>query len=157
MAMMTAIGLVLMQPGTVAYAQRQVSEAGEAKTDGPKPAGQVKTPQAEKGKTEAIQWADEDQKKRCEGYLLAIRENIVKARDASINGDSCTSASRAKDFLGGVERARAHCPPGFLEKNDIGPRMVKNLNTLHILGKERCQEKPVKETPRPSGPPAKGN
>jgi hypothetical protein len=142
-----------------AWAQTRTPEGAGDKGQAPRSGKQAQGTQAGKAKAQEIQWSSPEQKKRCEGYLPAIRSSAAKARDASIEADPCGCASHAKEFQAGTDRAKADCPPGFLEAEGIGPRMVKNLKTLRTLGEERCQAAKAKEAASPgqTGPPAKGD
>lgn len=93
----------------------------------------------EKEKLPAIQWENDRQKARCQEYLDKINENFLKARDFSIQGDPCAASDYAKKFLSLVEECERGCPKGFLEKNGYNKSIIKNLNTIFILGEKKCK------------------
>jgi hypothetical protein len=102
-----------------------------------------------KGGAGDLPWTSEDQKKMCEGLLPGLNENFLKARDASIYGDPCASGEHAGLFLSDADKARKECPEGFLKRNGFHERVIKNVKTLHILGKRRCKRFP--DSPPPAG------
>lgn len=85
-----------------------------------------------------VQWKDDEQKSRCESHLARLKECFVRARYHSIQGDSCMTAEHARLFLEVLETCRMECPPGLVERNGYNKKIVRNLNWLYKLGKERC-------------------
>lgn len=85
-----------------------------------------------------IQWNSKEQKSLCESHLTRLRESFVRTRYHSIQGDSCVTAEHARLFLELSETCRKECPPGLLEKNGYNEKIMRNMNWLHRLGKERC-------------------
>lgn len=98
----------------------------------------------------ALQWKDEEQKKSCETKARKIREHFLKAREFSIQGDSCSSEEEARSFGEKLEELKKECPSGFAEQAGFTPKVVKNVSTLQSLGKERCRNS--KQPLEPSGP-----
>lgn len=86
----------------------------------------------------SLPWKNENQKARCEAYLGQMRENFLKARYHSIQGDSCNTAGYSRAFLSLVEICKRECPEGFLEKSGYTTRIIRNLNSLEELGTKRC-------------------
>lgn len=85
-----------------------------------------------------IQWENKDQKARCEPYIGQLKDNFLKARYYSIQGDPCVTAKYAKEFMKLVEKCEGECPEEFLEKRGYDDRVIKNLNTLYELGTDGC-------------------
>jgi hypothetical protein len=86
----------------------------------------------------SLPWKNENQKARCEAYLGQMRENFLKARYHSIQGDSCNTAGYSRAFLSLVEICKRECPEGFLERSGYTTRIIRNLNSLEELGTKRC-------------------
>jgi len=84
-------------------------------------------------------WKDEEHKRRCEMFVSALRINLSKARDLSIQGDSCGSAEHAQLFQEDLAEAEKACPAGFLTRSGFSDRVVRNVKTLYVLGKKRCR------------------
>lgn len=96
-------------------------------------------------KAAALKWKDEEQKKSCETKAAKLREHFLKAREFSIQGDSCSSEQEARSFGEKFEELKKDCPGGFPEQAGFTPKVVRNVKTIQSLGKERClsSEKPV--------------
>lgn len=86
----------------------------------------------------ALKWKDEKQKISCETKAREIREHFLRAREFSIQGDSCSSEQEARRFGEKLEELKKSCPTGFPEQAGFTPKVVKNIRTLQALGKERC-------------------
>lgn len=86
----------------------------------------------------ALAWKDEKQKARCEAYLPKLKSGFLDARYYSIQGDSCATAEHAGAFLNTVEVCGKECPEGFLQQNGYTDDVIRNLDRLHKLGKDRC-------------------
>lgn len=91
-----------------------------------------------------IAWADDDQKARCETYAAALREAYGKTRHFSVNGDACSTAAHAREFLSSVEGCSRDCPEGYLESNGYSEQIIWNVTVLQELGQKRCLQ-PVTE------------
>lgn len=100
----------------------------------------------------ALKWKDEEQKKSCEAKAGKIREHFLKAREFSIQGDSCSSEEEARSFGEKLEELNKECPSGFAEQAGFTPKVVKNVRTLQSLGKERCRSS--RQPLEPAGPKA---
>jgi hypothetical protein len=96
-------------------------------------------PEARKDALPSIRWENDKQKARCYEYLDKINENFLKARDFSIQGDPCTASDHAKIFLSLVEQCQQDCPEDFLERSGYHKGIIKNLNTIFILGEKKCK------------------
>lgn len=92
----------------------------------------------ESAKGADVNWKDEDQKKSCERKAREIREHFLRARDFSIQGDSCSSEEEARSFGEKLQELKKLCPSGFAEQSGFTPKVVKNVRTLESLGKKRC-------------------
>lgn len=90
------------------------------------------------GKPAPIKWENKEQKARCEPYIGQLKDNFLKARYYSIQGDPCGTARYAKEFMKLVEKCEGECPEDFLEKRGYDDRVIKNLNTLYNLGTDGC-------------------
>ncbi|MEJ5375940.1 MAG: hypothetical protein WHX93_05130 [bacterium] len=96
---------------------------------------------------QGLKWKDEEQKKSCEAKARQIKEHFIKAREFSIQGDSCSSQEQALSFTRKFEELKKECPEGFAEQAGLTPKVVRNVRTLHSLGKERCREPKASESP----------
>ena len=85
-----------------------------------------------------IKWENKDQKARCEPYIGQLKDNFLKARYYSIQGDPCVTARYAKEFMKLVEKCEGECPEEFLEKRGYDDRVIQNLTTLYELGTDGC-------------------
>lgn len=83
-------------------------------------------------------WKDDSQKKQCESYLPLLRESFAKARNYSIQGDSCMTAEHSRAFLTHYRKCSQDCPEEFLARNGYTPRIERNLDLLEELGQKRC-------------------
>ncbi|MGQ9857444.1 MAG: efflux RND transporter permease subunit [Thermodesulfobacteriota bacterium] len=100
------------------------------------------------GKAEALKWKDQEQKKDCEMMVRQVREHFLKAREFSIQGDSCSSEEEAGNFAVKLQKLKKNCPKGFVEQSGFTSKVVRNVKTLHSLGKERCGRKPTPHSPK---------
>lgn len=85
-----------------------------------------------------IEWRDESQKNLCEANLKQLRDNFLKARYASVHGDSCLTADHAHQFIFLTEKCERECPDQYLEQNGYTQRIIRNLRWLEKLGSEQC-------------------
>jgi len=104
-----------------------------------KPPKIKKVPPEEKAKS--IAWQSDEQKILCEGYEKQLREDFLKARFFSVQGDSCSTAKHAKAFLKSCERCRKECPEGILKAFGYRDEQIRNLELLYELGTKRCKGK----------------
>lgn len=104
---------------------------------------------SKEARASSLKWKDEEQKKSCEARARQIREHFLKAREFSIQGDSCSSEQEAGNFALKLQELKKDCPEGFAEHWGFTPKVVRNVKTLQSLGKERCGK------PGPQSPKAK--
>lgn len=90
-------------------------------------------------KGQDLKWKDEEQKKDCQAKAGKIKEHFLKAREFSIQGDSCSSEQEARMFGEKLEELKKECPGGFAEQAGFTLKVVRNVKTLQSLGKERCR------------------
>jgi hypothetical protein len=104
-----------------------------------------------------LTWAGDEQKKRCDSLLQPLKENYTKARDSSIQGDSCATAEHSKAFLTYVDSCKKDCPKEFLERNGYDKALIRNLGHLQKSGTERCLGAAAqkKQEPKPKTEPKK--
>jgi hypothetical protein len=95
-----------------------------------------KTPAS--GDAKPVRWKEDPQKKRCEKLAADLKENFLQARYHSIQGDSCTTAQFAGNFLTLMDTCEAECPKEFVEQTGYSQQIVRNLQILQELGTERC-------------------
>ena len=100
----------------------------------------TKTKPENQKQVERIKWKDEKQKIKCEAYLGELKENFLKARHYSIQGQACGTAEYSRKFLKTVDRCKQDCPQNFLAQKGYTKRIVRNLSWLEKLGAERCPE-----------------
>ena len=120
-------------------AKRQ-AEPATGKRDTKTLESQSKKPGSQKQQLKRIKWKNEKQKIKCEGYLEPLKENFLKARHYSIQGQACGTAEYSQNFLKIVEKCKQDCPQNFLAQKGYTKRIVRNLSWLEKLGAERCPE-----------------
>ena len=115
------------------------ADPSTGKSDTKAPENTTKKPENQK-QAERIKWKDEKQKIKCEAYLGELKENFLKARHYSIQGEPCGTAEYSQNFLKAVEKCKQDCPKDFLAQKGYTKRIVRNLSWLKKLGTERCPE-----------------
>ena len=126
------------KPKTESVKSKTDPAPGRADTTTPKSA--PTTPKDQKQQIERIKWENEKQKTKCEAYLGPLKENFLKARHYSIQGQACGTAEYSQNFLKIVEKCKQDCPENFLAYKGYTKRIVRNLRWLEKLGAERCTE-----------------
>jgi hypothetical protein len=86
----------------------------------------------------AVKWKNDKQQSKCESNLKQIRENFLRARYYSMQGDFCLTANYAKAFIRLVEVCKQNCPDKLLEHHGYSKRIIRNLNWLEELGSKQC-------------------
>jgi len=97
-----------------------------------------KKTEVQKDKVKLIKWENEAQEAKCDAYLEPLRENFLKTRHYSIQGDPCYTADYAKSFLSVAADCERDCPKGFMENKGFTNTIVRNINWLEKSGSERC-------------------
>jgi hypothetical protein len=86
----------------------------------------------------ALHWESLQQKETCEKYLSQMREHFLKTRHYSIQGASCATAESAAAFEAISEKCVQQCPAEMLAQGGYTNRILRNIDYLERLGKERC-------------------
>jgi len=81
---------------------------------------------------------EEEKAKKCYKMAKELKGLFLAAREASIQGDSCSSGHKAREFLKKLDKLRTECSPGFSEKVGFSQKVVKNVTRLEVLGLQRC-------------------
>jgi hypothetical protein len=119
---------------------KQAVKSGSDKTKSPDKKQARKKTEIQKDKVKLIKWENEAQEAKCNAYLEPLRENFLKTRHYSIQGDPCYTADYAKSFLSVAVDCERDCPKGFMEKKGFTKTIVRNINWLEKSGSERCLE-----------------
>lgn len=135
--------------GTLLSVSSVQAEKGPSPPQAPKEASGSEIPH-KSVKEKTLKWKDDGQKKSCEAKAGIIRGHFLKAREFSIQGDSCSSEKEARSFGEKLEELKKDCPSGFAEQAGFTPKVVKNVRTLQSLGKERCPESQTTHAPKGS-------
>jgi hypothetical protein len=104
-----------------------------------------------------LNWANEDQKKKCDALLEPLKESYTKARYYSIRGDSCSTAEHSKTFLTHVDTCKKDCPKDFLERAGYDETLITNVRYLQKAGTERCVGAQQQKKSVPKSAPAPKN
>ena len=117
---------------------KQAGKSGPDKTKSPNKKQTWKKTEVQKDKVKLIKWENEAQEAKCNAYLEPLKENFLKTRHYSIQGDPCYTADYARSFLSVAADCERDCPKGFMEKKGFTNTIVRNISWLNKSGSERC-------------------